>query len=45
MAQVRERLTDMDRALTATAEALRSQQLATPVVADSNAVPEIVSCQ
>ena len=43
VAQVRERLADMDQALTATANALRSQQLATPVVADGNAVPAIVS--
>ena len=43
MAQVRERLADMDQALTATANALRSKQQVA-VVADSGpAVPPIVS--
>ena len=43
MAQVRERLADMDQALTATANAIRSQQQVA-VVADSSAgVPAIVS--
>ena len=43
VAQVRERLADMDQALTATANALRSKQQVA-VVADSGpAVPPIVS--
>ena len=43
MAQVRERLADMDQALTATANALRSQQQAAVVTDSSAAVPAIVS--
>lgn len=42
VAQVRERLADMDQALTATANALRSQQAAV-VTDNSAAVPAIVS--
>ena len=41
MAQVRERLNDIDQALMATANAIRSQQ---PIPAvDSSTVPQIVS--
>ena len=43
VAQVRERLVDMDQALTATANALRSQQQVAVVTDSSAAVPAIVS--